>query len=223
VLVHLAKRYQSLCAEAMCDILLSESKPDEALPFALLSFDITEELAALSPLDSNIQDDLFVLHTKIAKVHKLRGDFDACLLELELTLELAERALTQSSGSLQATGNYSSILARLGDACLVAKKPGLAVSYLERMLENQAKIPEEKRQDADARRLLVNAHSLLGQAYIDDGKPQNAYQTLVTARDLAQAMVDDDMRTEQMGEDLQEIKQLLDVCRESVAVQRELE
>ena len=182
-----------------------------------MSFKITEDIAALSPLDTNIQEDLFVLHTKIAKVHKLRGDFDACLRELELTLEGTASALEQSNRSLQSLSNHSSILARLGDACLAADKPQLAVGYLEQMIHNQATIPEAQRQDADARRLLVNAHSLLGQAFLDIDEPRKAQQALIVARNLAKAMIAEEMRLETMLKDLEEIEQSLEICREKLA------
>ncbi len=211
-----ARRYQSLCAEAMCDILLSESKPEEALPFALVSLKITEELAEISPSDGNIQKDVLVLQTKIAKVHRLRGDLDACLQQLEAALEFAEISLKASNHSLESMQNYSSVLLRLGDACLAARKPALAVDYIERMLDNEASMPTEKRQDADARRQLVNAHSRLGQAQIELGNLEDAEISLVTARDLAKKMIDEQMRIEQMQADLQQIEQLLTACREGM-------
>ncbi len=49
-----AKRFQSMCAESTCDILLAESKADEALVFAMQAFQIAKELAESSPQDGNL-------------------------------------------------------------------------------------------------------------------------------------------------------------------------
>ena len=212
----IAKRYQSMCAEAMCDILLAESKADEALPFAVASMQIIQDLVQISPLDANLKQDLYVLRTKIAKVHKKRGDFESSLKELETTLDEANAYVAQSNRSLQSLENVSYVLIRLGDACLGADKNEAAVDYFERMIEHEATIPTEKRQDADARRLLVNAHSMLGQALVNLQKHQEAITKLEVARKLAQSMIDDQMRVEQLKADLAEIDELLVTCREAV-------
>lgn len=210
-----ARRFQSMCAESTCDILLSESKADEALPFALHSLQITQELAALAPHDGNIAQDVFVLHTKIAKVHKLRGDMEACLRQLETTLQTVEDEVASTDGSLQSLDNLSSVLVRLGDAYFQVNRHDDVVACIERMLKNESKITDQ-RQDADSRRLLTNANMLLGQALMELQKPIEARRALEAAKIVAEKMISEGMRVTQMESDLSTIEQLLVTCQEQI-------
>ncbi len=155
------------------------------------------------------------MHTKIAKVHKLRGDMAACLNELESTLKEVEVMHAQSNGDLLSIDYLSSILLRLGDAHLAAEQ-GTRRFLTWNVCSNWKLTSPTKRQDADSRRSVVNACSLLGRAYLSAGNVQAAIAALEKGRTFAQKMIDEEMRVAQMQEDLAEINQLLAECRDKM-------
>ncbi len=205
----IAIRFQSLSAEVLADVLLELEQWEDALRFAQKSLELSVVLAEQDPADGQAERDVLIGHLKVAKVHLRKEDDAACLACLELALPIAYSRHEQQPESRQAIGDYVAVLLRKGEVYLRLNDAPAAIVELMAALALVETIPESARQDARSRREWVNANTLLGRARSLDGQSQLARVSLEEARRVAQTMIDEDMRAEQMRSDLAEIDQLL--------------
>lgn len=205
----IAIRFQSLSAEVLADVLLELEQWEDALRFAQKSLEISRTLAEQDPADGQAERDVLIGHLKVAKVHLRKEDDAACLACLERALPIAYSRHEKQPESRQAIGDYVAVLLRKGEVYLRLEDAPAAIVELMAALALVETIPESARQDARSRREWVNANTLLGRAQSLNGQSQLARVSLEEARRVAQTMIDEDMRAEQMRSDLAEIDQLL--------------
>lgn len=204
-----ARRFQSMSAEVLADVAISQNQLDDALLYAERSLDISIELAAKDPTDGQMQRDLYICYAKVAKVHLARKDFDACLRNLFFALNAVKIAKDQQPESLQAIMDHNSVLLRIAEAHLEAGDAASAVKECETVILIHESIPESNRQDGTLRRRLANTYTMLGRALLADSQPVQALQTLEHSRQLTNTMIDEGVRVEQMQLDLTEIENLI--------------
>ena len=205
----IAVRFQSLSAEVLADVLLELEQWEDALRFAQKSLEISRTLAEQDSADGQAERDVLIGHLKVAKVHLRKEDDAACLACLERALPIAYSRHEKQPESRQAIGDYVAVLLRKGEVYLRLEDAPAAIVELMAALALVETIPESARQDARSRREWVNANTLLGRAQSLNGQAQLARVSLEEARRVAQTMIDEDMRAEQMRSDLAEIDQLL--------------
>ena len=205
----IARRFQSMAAEVLADVAISQARLDDALRYAKQSLEISLELAAKDPTDSQTQRDLSICHLKVAKVYRAREDHDACLEQLEFALNIAKLAYEQQPESLRAIKDYQAILRRIAEAHLETGDPAASVKQLQTVISIHEAIPESNREDAMSRRLLANTYTMLGRAWLADGGNQQALQALQHSPELTEAMIKAGVREEQMRLDLTDIDALI--------------
>jgi tetratricopeptide (TPR) repeat protein len=205
-----AMRFQSVSAEVLADVAIAHMQLDEALQYAQKSLAICQELLLKDPSDGQIQRDLYICYLKVAKVYLARKDFDDCHKQLDLALDVARSGYERLPDSLQSHGDYSFVLLKRAEAYLEAGDAPSATKELEVVIPLMESVPEFNRQDAKSRRRIANAHTLLAQSLILQGQATKAREILDHARKLTIAMIDEEMRIEQMQLDLVEIDRLKD-------------
>lgn len=204
-----AQRFQSMSAEVLADVAIAQMQLDDALQYAQKSLAISKELLLKDPSDGQMQRDLYICYLKVAKVFLARKDFDDCYRQLDLALEVAKFGYEQMPDSLQAHGDYSFVLLKRAEAYLEAGDAPSASRELEIVIPLLESVPEDNRQDAKSRRRIANAYTLLGQSLILQNQNIKAREVLDRARQLTVAMIDDEMRVDQMQTDLAEIDRLI--------------
>lgn len=204
-----ARRFQSMSAEVLADVAIAQMQLDDALQYAQKSLAISKELLLKDPSDGQMQRDLFICYLKVAKVYLARKDFNDCYKQLDLALEVAKSGYERMPDSLQAHGDYSFVLLKRAESYLEAGDAPSASRELEIVIPLLESVPEDNRQDTKSRRRIANAYTLLGQSLILQNQNTKAREVLDRARQLTVAMIDDEMRVDQMQTDLAEIDRLI--------------
>ena len=205
----IARRFQSISAEVLADVAIELSQLDDALKYAQKSLAISLELVAKDPTDGQMKRDLYICYVKVAKVLLARKDFEDCETQMNLALKIVQSAYERQPESLQTFGDYSFVLLKRAQAFLEAGKATLAIKELETVIPLLESIPEANRQDAKSRRRIANAVTMLGRAFLSEGQTENARNAFERSRMLTIAMIDENMRVEQMQLDLEEIDSLI--------------
>lgn len=203
-----ARRFQSFTAEMLADIALAEEDFDNALQYAVRSLDVSLELAAIDESDRQAQQDILLCHAKVAKVYQAKNDFTAAIAQFRLAEDIANRKLERNP-SLDAKTDVIYIQAKIAETFLQAADPTQAETMLASAIALLESIPPENRSDVTLRRRMVNLPTLRAQALIQLNRPEEARVLLESAKKLAQEMIQNDERAEQLQLDLDEIETLL--------------
>ncbi|MFO0976373.1 MAG: protein kinase [Planctomycetaceae bacterium] len=203
-----ARRFQSFSAEMLADIALAEEDFDNALKYAVRSLDVSVELAAIDESDQQAQQDILLCHAKVAKVYQAKNDFTAAIAQFRLAEDIANRKLERNP-SLDAKTDVIYIQAKIAETFLQAADPTQAETMLASAIALLEAIPPENRSDVTLRRRMVNLPTLRAQALIQLNRPEEARVLLESAKKLAQEMIQNDERAEQLQLDLDEIETLL--------------
>lgn len=204
-----AMRLQSMSAEVLADVSIREEQLGKALEYARKSFEISQKLLEKDPTDGQKQEDVFICRLKVAKVHFAMENFEACLSELNKALPSAQAAYEQQPDTLQTARHYSMVLLRIAEAQLAIGNALEAAKQCEAVISVLESVPEDKRQDAMTKRRIVNTLTMLGRAQIANKKTAEANDALERAKQLANKMIADEMRVEQMRLDLEEIESVI--------------
>lgn len=204
-----ARRYQSLSAEVLADVAIARSQFDDALVYANKSLAISLELLAKEPTNGQMQRDLYICYVKVSKVLLGKKDFDECQKQLDLALKVTQQLYEKQPDSMQAFGDYSFVLLKRAEAFLEAGNAATASIELESVLQMLESVPESNRQDSKSRRRIANTVTMLGRAHIANGEIEKARIALERSRQLTIAMINENMRVDQMRIDLTDIEALI--------------
>ncbi len=203
-----ARRFQSFSAEMLADIALAEEDFDNALKYAVRSLDVSVELAAIDESDQQAQQDILLCHAKVAKVYQAKNDFPAAIAQFRIAEDIANRKLERNP-SLDAKTDVVYVQAKIAETFLKADDPAQANTMFQSAIALLESIPPENRSDVTLRRRMVNLPTLRAQALIQLNRPEEARVLLESAKKLAQEMIQNDERAEQLQLDLDEIETLL--------------
>lgn len=208
-----ARRFQSISAEVLADVALAEEKWSEALVYANKSLEICLEMSRKDANDGQLQRDLQICYAKVAKVLEQMQDIDASLEHLDRAVAIAERHHAQNATSFQSIEDCCWLYLRRAKVYLESESASQASEECLRAIALYQTIPAENLQDAKARRRMVNALTMLGRALVAEGREAEGLEALVRARTLAMAMIDENVRAEQMQLDLEEIEGVMEEVR----------
>ncbi len=204
-----ARRLQSMSAEVLADVSIAQAQLDDALVYAKKSLAISMELVSKDPTDGQMQRDLYICYSKVAKVLLEQKNFKDCVMHLDLALNIVQSVYERQPESLQSVRDYSFVLLKRAEAYLESGNALSALKECETAILLIESIPESNRQDATTRRRLANATTMLGRTQLSAGETSKARDAFARSRQLTTAMIDEDMRVEQMQLDLSEIDSLI--------------
>ena len=193
----------------LADIALTENDFDNALKYAVRSLEVSLELAAIDTSDGQAQQDVFLCHAKVAKVYQAKNDFPSAIAQFRLAEEIANRKYQQNP-SLDATTDVIYVRARIAETFLKAEDFAQADELLQSTIALLESIPAENRADVNLRRRMVNLPTLRAKALIKLQRAEEARMLLEQSKALAQDMIQNGQRAEQIQLDLEEIEQLLE-------------